>query len=67
MNYRVDKPMLDALMNGASIGDEFELTIARDQLMRKVIVKITGQKKSSFIFTNRHTDASLPLYSYWLR
>lgn len=67
MNYRVDKAMLDALMNGASIGDEFELTIARDQLMRKVIVKITGQKKSSFIFTNRHTDATLPLYTYWLR
>ncbi len=67
MNYRVDKGMLDALMNGASIGDEFELTIARDQLMRKVIVKITGQKKSSFIFTNRHTDATLPLYTYWLR
>ena len=67
MNYRVDKAMLDALMNGASIGDEFELTIARDQLMRKVIVKITGQKKSSFLFTNRHTDATLPLYTYWLR
>ena len=67
MNYRVDKPMLDALMNGAVVGDEFELTISRDQLMRKVIVKITGQKRSTFIFTNRHTDASLPLYSYWLR
>jgi predicted metalloprotease with PDZ domain len=67
MNYRVDKPMLDAFMNGAAIGDEFELTISRDQLIRKVIVKITGQKRSSFIFTNRHTDASLPLYTYWLR
>ena len=67
MNYRVDKAMLDALMNGAAVGDEFELTISRDQLMRKVIVKITGQKRSTFIFTNRHTDASLPLYSYWLR
>ncbi len=67
MNYRVDKPMLDALMNGAAVGDEFELTISRDQLMRKVMVKITGQKRSTFIFTNRHTDATLPLYSYWLR
>ena len=67
MNYRVDKPMLDAFMNGAAIGDEFELTISRDQLIRKVIVKITGQKRSSFIFTNRHTDATLPLYTYWLR
>ena len=67
MNYRVDKSMLDALMNGAEIGDEFELTISRDKLMRKVIVKITGQKRSTFIFTNRHTDASLPLYNYWLR
>ena len=67
MNYRVDKAMLDALMNGAAVGDEFELTISRDQLMRKVMVKITGQKRSTFIFTNRHTDASLPLYSYWLR
>lgn len=67
MNYRVDKSMLDALMNGAAVGDEFELTISRDKLMRKVIVKITGQKRSTFIFTNRHTDASLPLYNYWLR
>jgi predicted metalloprotease with PDZ domain len=67
MNYRVDKPMLDALMNGAAVGDEFELTISRDKLMRKVMVKITGQKRSTFIFTNRHTDASLPLYNYWLR
>jgi len=67
MNYRVDKSMLDALMNGAVVGDEFELTISRDKLMRKVIVKITGQKRSTFIFTNRHTDASLPLYNYWLR
>lgn len=67
MNYRVDKSMLDALMNGAAVGDEFELTISRDKLMRKVIVKITGQKRSTFIFTNRHTDVSLPLYNYWLR
>jgi len=67
MNYRVDKSMLDALMNGAAVGDEFELTISRDKLMRKVIVKITGQKRSTFIFTNRHTDESLPLYTYWLR
>ena len=67
MNYRVDKAMLDGLMNGAAIGDEFELTISRDKLIRKVVVKITGQKRSSFIFTNRHTDASLPLYNYWLR
>lgn len=67
MNYRVDKAMLDAMMNGAVVGDEFELIISRDQLIRKVIVKITGQKRSTFIFTNRHTDASLPLYSYWLR
>jgi predicted metalloprotease with PDZ domain len=67
MNYRVDKSMFDALMNGAAVGDEFELTISRDKLMRKVIVKITGQKRSTFIFTNRHTDASLPLYNYWLR
>ena len=67
MNYRVDKAMLDGLMNGAAIGDEFELTISRDKLIRKVVVKITGQKRSSFIFTNRHTDASLPLYTYWLR
>jgi predicted metalloprotease with PDZ domain len=67
MNYRVDKAMLDALMNGAAVGDEFELTISRDQLMRKVIVKITGQKRSTFIFTNRHTDESLPLFNYWLR
>jgi len=67
MNYRVDKPMLDGLMNGASIGEEFELTISRDKLIRKVSVKITGQKKSTFIFTNRHSDESLPLYSYWLR
>lgn len=67
MNYRVDKSMLDALMNGAAVGDEFELTISRDKLMRKVMVKITGQKRSTFIFTNRHTDASLPLYNYWLR
>jgi len=67
MNYRVDKSMLDALMNGAAVGDEFELTISRDKLMRKVIVKITGQKRSTFIFTTRHTDASLPLYNYWLR
>jgi len=67
MNYRVDKSMLDALMNGAAVGDEFELTISRDKLIRKVIVKITGQKRSTFIFTNRHTDESLPLYTYWLR
>jgi predicted metalloprotease with PDZ domain len=67
MNYRVDKSMLDALMNGAAVGDEFELTFSRDKLMRKVIVKIIGQKRSTFIFTNRHTDESLPLYTYWLR
>jgi predicted metalloprotease with PDZ domain len=67
MNYRVDKSMLDALMNGAAVGDEFELTISRDKLIRKVILKITGQKRSTFIFTNRHTDESLPLYTYWLR
>lgn len=67
MNYRVDKAMLDAMMNGAVVGDAFELIISRDQLIRKVTVKITGQKRSTFIFTNRPTDASLPLYTYWLR
>ena len=67
MNYRVDKAMLEGIMNSAAIGDQFELTYSRDQLIRKTTVKISGQKRSSFIFTNRHTDASLPLYNYWLR
>jgi hypothetical protein len=54
-------------VNGVEIGDEFELLIARDGILKTVKVKITGQKKSSFIFTNRHSDATLPLYNYWLR
>ncbi|MFZ9582649.1 MAG: PDZ domain-containing protein, partial [Crocinitomicaceae bacterium] len=67
MEYRVDKALFDALVNGVEIGDEFELLIARDGILKTVKVKITGQKKSSFIFTNRHSDATLPLYNYWLR
>lgn len=67
MDYRVDKELLEAMVNGAAIGDQFELLIARAGILMSLNVKITGQRKSSFIFTNRHTDESLPLYNVWLR
>lgn len=67
MNFRVNKSMLDGIMNGASIGDVYELLTSRDQLIRKVSVTITGQRKSSFIFTNQFDEKSLRLYNYWLR
>jgi predicted metalloprotease with PDZ domain len=67
MKYRVDKAMLDGIMNSAEINDEFELTLARTKLIRSVKVKITGQKRVSYLFNNVPTDASLPLYNYWLR
>ena len=67
MNFRVNKTMLDGIMNGASIGDVYELLTSRDQLMRTVSVTITGQRKSSFIFTNHFDEKSLRLYNYWLR
>jgi hypothetical protein len=67
MQYRVDKSMVDGIMNSAEINDEFELTLSRDKLIRKVTVKITGQKRVSYVFNNKPTDASLPLYNYWLR
>ena len=47
MQYRVDKSMVDGIMNSAEINDEFELTLSRDKLIRKVTVKITGQKRVS--------------------
>lgn len=67
MQYRADKSMVDGIMNSAEINDEFELTLSRDKLIRKVTVKITGQKRVSYVFNNKPTDASLPLYNYWLR
>ncbi|MFM7565489.1 MAG: M61 family metallopeptidase [Flavobacteriales bacterium] len=67
MDYRVDKELLEAMVNGAAIGDQFEMLIARAGILMSLNVKITGQRKSSFIFTNRHTDESLPLYNVWLR
>ena len=65
--YRVDKSMLEGIMNSAEINDEFELTLSRDKLIRKVNVKITGQKRVSYLFNHYPTDATLPLYNYWLR
>lgn len=65
--YRVDKAMIDGIMNSAEINDEFELTLSRDKLIRKVNVKITGQKRVSYLFNHYPADATLPLYNYWLR
>lgn len=67
MNYRVNKAMLDGLMNGFEIGDEVDLLISRDQLIRLLTVKITGQKKSQFVFNFKSDEKTLPLYNYWLR
>lgn len=67
MGYRVDKSMLEGIMNGLEIGEEAVLLVARDQIMQEVKVKITGTYKFQFIFKTQHDDKTLPLYSYWLR
>ncbi|NBV08144.1 MAG: M61 family peptidase [Flavobacteriia bacterium] len=67
MGYRVDKAMLEGIMNGMEIGEETVLFIARDQIMQEVKVKITGTHKSQYIFKTHHDDSTLPLYTYWLR
>lgn len=67
MEYRVNKDLFDGMVNSVEVGDQFELLIAREGILKTIIVKITGQKKSSFIFTPKHSEESLPLYNYWLR
>ncbi len=67
MGYRVDKSMLEGIMNELEIGEEAVLLVARDQIMQEVKVKITGTYKFQFIFKTHFDDKTLSLYSYWLR
>lgn len=65
--YRVSKTELDELLKNAKSGDEFELLIARDQILFSVIMKVTDYNQPKFEFELDLNENTNKLIDFWLR
>jgi len=65
--YRVSKTELDELLKNAKSGDEFELLIARDQILFSVIMKVTDYNQPKFEFELDLNEKTKKLIDFWLR
>lgn len=63
--YRVDKGMLEGMLNSLSAGESMQLTVARDEKVFQVKFIMKTYTKPQF--TIQIKDANAPLLTYWLR
>lgn len=66
-NYRVDKAMLDAMMNGTGQGESAELLVAREDKVFTVKVKMTNFRKPTFQLSKDASSKFSAYSNYWLR
>jgi len=63
--YRVDKGMLEGMLNSLSAGESMQLTVARDEKVFQVKFIMKTYTKPQF--TIQIKDANAPFLNYWLR
>ena len=63
--YRVNKPMLEGMLNSLSPGEDMMLTVARDEKVFQVKFIMKSYTKPQFSLQIK--DANAPLLTYWLR
>ncbi len=63
--YRVDKGMLEGMLNSLSAGESMQLTVARDEKVFQVKFIMKNYTKPQFSIQIK--DANAPLLTYWLR
>ncbi|MFM8596520.1 MAG: M61 family metallopeptidase [Flavobacteriales bacterium] len=63
--YRINKPMLEGMLNSLSPGESMNLTVARDQKVFQV--KFIMKTYSKPQFSLQIKDVNAPLLTYWLR
>ena len=65
--YRVDKDDFEDRISDLEIGDQVEILIARDNIMKSYTIEMEGSQRSNFIFTPKFDAKSGPLFNYWMR
>lgn len=65
--YRVNKSSFDFMLKTFEAGDKFELTLSRDNLIKKYTITMGENKRDKYVKTTDFTDASKKNYDYWLR
>lgn len=65
--YRVDKSDFESMIGQLKIGDEMDVLIARDNLMKTYHLKMEGNLKTNYVFSPKFDAKTGPLFNYWLR
>jgi predicted metalloprotease with PDZ domain len=65
--YRIDKGMLDAMMEGLGLGEVAEILVAREEKLFSVKVRMSNFRKPAFQLSPEKGSRYSNLYEYWLR
>lgn len=65
--YRVDQNDFDAFVKTLDPGDEFEVLISRDNVLKTYTLKMGGKSSKKYIFKPNFNDENRKRFDYWLR
>jgi predicted metalloprotease with PDZ domain len=65
--YRLDKNYFNALSADLNSGDTFELTLARDKIIKTYTIKMGTKTSRNYEKTTEFNDTSKKNFDYWLR
>jgi len=65
--FRVDQTEFDNYVKTLNTGDEFEVLISRDNILKTYKIKMGGRASKKFTFDTRFTDETKRNFDYWLR
>lgn len=65
--YRVDQTDFTYYLSQMDMGDEFEVTLARDQIIKTYQVKMGKRTKIHYTYEFEQDETSQKLFDFWLR
>ncbi|MBK9191886.1 MAG: M61 family metallopeptidase [Crocinitomicaceae bacterium] len=65
--FRVDQTEFDTYIKTLNTGDEFEVLISRDNILKTYKIKMGGRASKKFTFDTKFTEDTKRNFDYWLR
>lgn len=65
--FRVNKAAFDAMMSKKKSGDEMEILLSRDNIIKTYKIKMGERKPVNYIYSANFNEVTKSNFSYWLR
>ena len=65
--FRVDQSEYDAFIKTLNNGDEFEILVSRDNILKTYTIKMGGKNSKKYSVKTNFTDETRRNFDFWLR